>query len=209
MCYNVTRRMPKKSITPSKHRQTIVRYLVSAVAIGVLGVEIVIFRLGAGAASPASCSDLPTGRVSYQALQCHPEAHLFYPGSIIVERLGGSQASLPLGGGINPAFSGAVLISSASTVTIYNWYDRWLKAHGWYLHPLLGDGYVSSHGYARGTREYFDVDIDSAAQAALSLRRRIPIGGTLFEVRYVIAPYTPGLTPPPSCPPTPNFYCNS
>jgi hypothetical protein len=189
---------------PSRHRLFI--------AVGILGIVVgmgaVILQLGAGTTSLASCSDLSTGPVSYQMLQCHPEAHLFYPGSIVVERLGSSQASVPLGGGTNPAFSGAVLASGASTATIYAWYDHWLKTHGWYRHPLLGAGYVSSHGYARGTREYFDVEIDAAAKAAPSVRRRIPAGGTLFEVRFVIAPYTPGLTPPPSCPPTPNFYCD-
>lgn len=154
--------------------------------------------------------------MTYGALQCHREAHLFYPGATIYQRLGASQTSTALSG-TNPAFSGAILISSDPVARIYAWYDTWLRARGWYRYPLLGAGYLSSHGYARTpAREAFDVDIDNPAQLSGSLGHQVPTGGTVFEVTYLVFPFEPGPhTPAPSCPVTPEatgpvstFYCN-
>ena len=154
--------------------------------------------------------------VAYQELQCHPEAELFYPGAKVYQRLGESESSSAIGGS-NPAFSGAILISSDSVSQIYKWYDAWLTRNGWYRAPLLGAGYVSAHGYARTPgREAFNVDIDNPAQLSATLGQQVPAGGTLFEVRYILfqASQTPH-TPAPSCPTTPEprglgstFYCN-
>ena len=185
----------------------------------IIGWTLFAVRTGGGGgpspASPASCS-LPTGAVAYEALQCHPEARLFYPGARIYQRLGASQTNNP-SSGTNPAFSGAILISSDPVSKIYAWYDTWLKAHGWYRFPLNGAGYLSSHGYARTPdREAFDVDIDNPAQLSATLGHQVPAGGTIFEVTYLVFPYEPGPhTPAPSCPATPEqtgslstFYCN-
>lgn len=146
---------------------------------------------------------LPTGPVTYEALQCHPEASLFYPGSTVLERLGASQTTA-LFEGTNPAFSGAILISADPVNKIYAWYDSWLKQRHWYRSPLIGAGYVSAHGYARvGGREALGVDIDNPAQFSATIGKKVPSGGTLFEVRYIVFPYHAGATPAPSCAPTP------
>jgi len=161
-----------------------------------------------------STCTLPTGSVTYQELQCHPEANLIYPGSTVFQGIGASQTNTF--DGINPAFSGAILISSDPVTKIYAWYDSWLKQHEWYRSPLLGAGYVSSHGYARvGGREAFDVDIDNPAQLSATLGKKVPAGGTIFEVVYLVFPYTAGAKSAPSCASTPpptgpldSFYCN-
>ena len=170
---------------------------------------------GPGPTATGSCS-LPAGTVTYEALQCHPEAHLFYPGATVYERLGASQTDSP-SSGVNPAFSGAILISADPVSKIYAWYDERLKPNGWYRAPVLGGGYASSHEYARTpARESFGIDIDNPTQLSATLGHLVPPGGTIFEVRYFIFPYRPGQhTPAPSCPPTPeatgllsSFYCN-
>ena len=176
---------------------------------------------GTSPASGGACT-LPTASVvSYQDLQCHPEAHLFYPGAKVYERLGASQ-STTIDGELNPAFSRAILISSAPVSQIYAWYDSWLTAHGWYRGPVIRvTTYLSSHGYARSRpgdygREAFIVNIDNPALLSTTLGHQVPSGGTIFEVRYVVFPYTPGYDrPAPSCPATPEasgpvstFYCN-
>lgn len=185
------------------------------VTIGIVVGVVVRTRLGTTDVRTTRTCTLPTASVSYQALQCHPEAHLAYPGAQIFQRLGVSQ-STDESGNTNPAFSGAIMVSPASSEAVYTWYDTWLTAHGWYRAPLLGAGYVSSHGYARtpGT-EAFDVDMDHPSQLSATLGKPVPAGSTVFEVRYVLYPYKPGRTPAPSCPSTPTgrglvspFYCN-
>lgn len=188
-------------------------------AVGIVGIGIllgwaIIAWLAPGASKREGCT-LPTTAVKYQDLQCHPEAHLVYPGSTEYQSLAASETTDPFAG-TNPAFSGAILISTDSAPKIYAWYDSWLKSHGWYRAPLLGAGYLSSHGYARGrAREAFNVDIDDPARLSATLGRRVPSGGTVFEVVYLAFPYRASATPAPSCAPTPepsgllsSFYCN-
>jgi hypothetical protein len=181
----------------------------------IFGVRSSSSHSGAASSSTGACT-LPHGTITYQDLQCHAEAHLDYPGAKVYQTLGASQTTNIIEGGINPAFSGAILISSAPVTTIYAWYDTWLTAHGWYRAPLLGAGYVSSHGYARTPgMESFDVDIDNPSQLSTTLGQEVPAGGTIFEVTYLVEPYRAGATPGPSCAPTPepsgllsSFYCN-
>ena len=212
------------------HRSALTRVVLPAAAIVAAGVVLgwVLFavRSGGGEGGPSrgsggACSLPTSGPVTYQDLQCHPEAHLFYPGAKVYERLGASQTNNVIEGGVNYAFSGAILISSDPASKIYAWYDSWLEAHGWYRGPLLGGGYLSSHGYARSQpgdygREAFEVDVDNPAQLSATLGHQVPAGGTIFEVIYSVSPYRPGATPAPSCPATPDpnapgldpFYCN-
>src|SRR5438105_14485908 len=56
---------------------------------------------------PSTCT-LPTGSITYEDLQCHPEANLIYPGSTVFQGIGASQTTTF--DGINPVFSGAILI---------------------------------------------------------------------------------------------------
>lgn len=195
------------------------RLVLAGAGIVVAGWALFAVRTGSGdgpTPSPAGSCSLPTGTVTYGALQCHPEAHLFYPGATIYQRLGASQTSNPFSG-TNPAFSGAILISADPASKIYAWYDDWLKPHGWYRAPVLGGGYASSHEYARTpARESFGIDIDNPAQLSATLGHAVPASGTIFELRYFIFPFRPGPhTPAPSCPSTPeatgivsSFYCN-
>ncbi len=204
-------------MVPTRKRPA--RIVFSAAVILVVGVLagwllLVWLRPADGTKSRTDCS-LARGSVTYQALQCHAEAALFYPGSITFERLGASQSSSGFGE-TNPAFSGAILISPDPVPKIYSWYDAWLKSHQWYRAPLIDAGYLSAHGYARvAGREAFDIDIDDPAKLSATIGRKVPPGGTIFEVRYVVFPYRAGASPAPSCAPTPEpsgilsaFYCN-
>ena len=209
----------------SRNGSALTRVVLPAAAIVVVGIVLglVLFavRSGGGASpsppSTGACS-LPADNITYQDLQCHPEAHLFYPGARVYSRLGASQStSLDM---TNNAFSGAILISSDPASKLYAWYNSWLHAHGWYRGPLLGAGYLSSHGYARSSpgdygRDAFSIDVDNPARLSTTLGQQVPAGGTIFEVRYSVSPYRPGATPAPSCPATPEasgplstFYCN-
>lgn len=204
--------------TPSRKPPRVLLALVVGAVVVVVGLVVGLVvgsRFGRTDVRTGGKCSLPTASVSYQELQCHPEAHLFYPGAQIFQRLGASQ-STDESGSSNPAFSGAIMVSPASPAAVYAWYDAWLTARGWYRGPLLGAGYVSSHGYARtpGT-EAFDVDMDDPSRLSATLGEPVPAGGTVFEVRYLLYPYKPGQKPAPSCPPTPvgtglvsPFYCN-
>jgi len=204
----------------TRNRSTLVRVVFPALAIVVVGllagwILLVWIKPADGPTAKQSACSLPKVAVTRQDLQCHPEANLFYPGSTVFERLGASQTTAAFEG-TNPAFSGAILISADPVTKIYAWYDSWLKQRNWYRSPLLGAGYVSAHGYARvGGREAFGVDIDDPARLSATIGQKVPSGGTIFEIRYIVFPYRAGATPAPSCAPTPepsgllsSFYCN-
>ncbi len=72
---------------------------------------------------------LPTGSVSYNAVNRHVEAHLYYPGSTEVSRFGSAEYHHPLSGHNDAAFTGAILTSAASPERIYLWYQRWALKH--------------------------------------------------------------------------------
>jgi hypothetical protein len=75
---------------------------------------------------------LPTNKPLTQAeLSARPEAHLRYPGSLLVKPVGSDEVatrdSEP-----DPAYSGAILTSTATATQLYAWYAKWLTSHGYH-----------------------------------------------------------------------------
>jgi len=142
---------------------------------------------------PAASRDAagqPHGPLSTAEVSTHPEAHLYYPGSTLVSHFGGGQYHHPLSGDDDAAFAGGVLAPRAAPAAIYLWYQRWALKHGWrsYDFPPLSTQ-KSTEGFERGQREIFIVAIDDPHILGETTGRRIPRGGTVYEIRYEIIPH--------------------
>lgn len=88
------------------------------------------------------------------------------------------------------AFAGAILISKDSPEQIYQWYKDWLLTHGWQpAQVAMATGEASIEGYARGSRERFDVAMEDPELLGGVLGRHVPQDeGTVFEISYMIFP---------------------
>jgi len=98
--------------------------LLALVVAGSLGLRSLITGMGQSRAT-LDRAGLPTGPVSYDEVNRHVEAHLYYPGSTQVSRFGAAEYHHPLSGHNDAAFGGAILTSTASPEQIYLWYQRW------------------------------------------------------------------------------------
>ncbi len=159
-------------------------------ALGLGGLR-VMAALGVGS-TPAPRGDgtgAGSGPVTYQQVSGHAEAHLLYPGSVIVSRFGGAEYRHPLSGNVDPAFAGAVVASAATPGQIYPWYELWLLKHGWHSVGVPNvTTWLSREGYARGKRELFVVAMDNPRLLGETLGKRLPPGQTIYEISYSISP---------------------
>jgi len=148
--------------------------------------------LTTGTARPLTTLDragLPTGPVSYNAVNRHVEAHLYYPGSTAVSRFGSAEYHHSLSGHNDAAFAGAILTSAASPERIYLWYQRWALKHRWYSHDFISlSTQRSTEGFVRGTRETFIIAIDDPKILGETTGGKIPQARTVYEISYSILP---------------------
>ncbi len=162
--------------------------LLALAVVGLLGLR----SLTTGTAQPRTTLDragLPTGPVSYDEVNQHVEAHLYYPGSTQVSRFGSGEYHHPLSGHNDAAFAGAILTSTASPAQIYLWYQRWALRRRWYSHDFIPlTTQRSTEGFVRGAREIFIVAIDDPKMLGETTGRSIPQGQTVYEIRYEILP---------------------
>jgi hypothetical protein len=130
----------------------------------------------------------PIGPVSYDFVKSRPEAYLYYPNSKEFARFGGPEQDTDEG--INPAFSGAILLSGDPQSDIFQWYRDWLAGHNWKASSdfTRTSDQVSLEGYVRGPREWLYVAIDDPTSLSATLGRSVPTGETVFEIRYVVRP---------------------
>jgi len=172
-------------------RGAILGLIVLLLALAVAG-SLGLRSLRIGAAQPRVTLDragLPTGPVSYDEVNRHVEAHLYYPGSTQVSRFGSGEYHHPLSGHNDAAFAGAILTSTASPAQIYLWYQRRALKHRWYSHDFIPlTTQRSTEGFVRGAREIFIVAIDDPKMLGETTGRSIPQGRTVYEIRYEILP---------------------
>jgi len=162
--------------------------LLALAVAGSLGVR----SLTTGTTRPHTTLDragLPTRAVSYDEVNRHVEARLYYPGSTQVSRFGAAEYHHPLSGHNDAAFAGAVLTSTASPKQIYLWYQRWALKHRWYSHDFISlSTQRSTEGFVRGTREILIIAIDDPKMLGETTGEKIPQGRTVYEIRYEILP---------------------
>ena len=60
----------------------------------------------------------------------HAEARLDYPGSRVVKVIGSDEIAKP-NDDPDPAYAGAILVTTASPAQLYAWYARWLTSRGY------------------------------------------------------------------------------
>jgi hypothetical protein len=114
---------------------------------------------------------------------------MFYAGSAVVQTFGGPEESNGADGGMSSAFRGAILASAADQEAIYSWYRAKLQNAGWTSYQISkASTWLSAHGYKRNVLEIFIVAIDDPAALQGSLGHPIKQAGTVFEIRYLIAP---------------------
>jgi hypothetical protein len=135
---------------------------------------------------------LPRGPVRIDQVKTHPEAHLFYPGAHLYWPISGGQQDNFVDGGTNFPFAGGILMSRDSSDAIYKWYADWLTTRGWAQYQNVSSTTWLSHmDFKRGTREFFTIAVEDPAALSRVLGTRVPTDrGTVFEVRYEIAPVT-------------------
>ena len=154
--------------------------------------------LAACTANPAptvDASGLPVNRaVTRSELIARPEARLFYPGSMLVSKVGADQTPTSPGQEPNPAYSGAILTSSARPAQLYAWYGTWLKAHGYLpatdyrpASQVSGQAWQAHHRLQVQVG-VFDPKLLKADQGVSAMA---PPGGVVYE--EVLVGYPPGL----------------
>jgi len=172
---------------------TMFRGILLVLVIGMLGLAGLRVATVLGVSQPATPSydqtGLPVGPVSYQQVSAHAEARLFYPGSAVFRHFGAAEYRHPMSGDIDAAFAGAVLANTTNPARIYLWYQLWLLKHGW--HSVASGRlatWFSNESYARGARESFVVAMDNPQLLGKTLGKPLPLGRTIYEVSYSIAP---------------------
>jgi len=162
--------------------------LFALAVVGLLGLR----SLTTGTAQPRVTLDragLPTGSVSYDEINRHVEAHLYYPGSTQVSRFGSGEYHHPLSGHNDAAFAGAILTSAASPAQIYLWYQLWALKRHWRSYGFIAlTTQRSNEGFVRGTRETFIVAIDDPKILGETTGKKIPQARTVYEISYSILP---------------------
>ena len=113
--------------------------------------------------------------ITQPELSAHPEAQLRYPGSLLVKSVGSDEVatgdSEP-----DPAYSGAILTTTATATQLYAWYAQWLTAHGYHqvTYYRTSDQTSGVAWRAPGGREQIQVGVfdatELAAQQHISVR---------------------------------------
>ena len=127
-------------------------------------------------------------------LATRPGAHLYYPGSTAVSRLGANQTPTEPGEEPNPAYVGSILTARVTPVQLYGWYARRLAALGYepaaYYRPA---SQLSGWAWQRHHRLQIQVGIfdQRALQLDQGLDVALPAGAVIYE--ELIVGYPPGL----------------
>jgi GrpB-like predicted nucleotidyltransferase (UPF0157 family) len=156
------------------------------------GLAIALVVATAGVAYYAETSRGPDGLPNHRAVRAadlasRPEAHLFYPGSAVVESAFADQSPDPGNPASGPAKVETVLATSASVADVQAWYSERLKAAGWRSTPSSAVGAPAGEvdiEWRRGSREFFDLrlDLDRAAPGSAGSA----VGGLLYRVDYLV-----------------------
>jgi hypothetical protein len=93
--------------------------------------------------------------VSASELAAHPEGHLYFPGSVVLQQSTYDMTGPLLSAG-QPAGIAATAATSASKKEVISWYEAQMQSRGW--SPECGEVCVpTSSEWSRGNRELFTV----------------------------------------------------
>jgi hypothetical protein len=140
-------------------------------------------------------SGLPTNRpVSQGDLSGLPGAHLYYPGSTVVQPVGASQTPTHPGEEPNPAYTGAILSAPASPAALYAWYAAALAARGYTAATSFRpSAQTSARAWQRRHRVQVQVGVFDLAALRADLGISVPVRPGVIAYEAVLVGYPPGL----------------
>jgi hypothetical protein len=128
---------------------------------------------------------LPTNRaLTMVEVSARPEAHLHYPGSVVVKAVGADEVATrdteP-----DPAYAGAILTTTASATQLYAWYAQLLTAQGYrqVTYYRMSDQVSGVAWRAPGGREQVQVGVFDPAELASQQHITVaaPAGTVVYE----------------------------
>lgn len=148
-----------------------------------------------GCASPAGARldsmGLPTNKpITQLELSSHPEAHLRYPGSLLVKVVGSDEVatrdSEP-----DPAYAGAILTIAAPATQLYVWYAQWLTARGYHqvTYYRMSDQTSGVAWRAPGGREQVQIGVFDTAELAAQQHISVEVGAGTVIYEQVLVGY--------------------
>ena len=148
--------------------------------LALLGLLVLYESACAGPWGLCGLDGLPLGRVTQQYMLSRAEAHLFYPGSMVLQSNSAGQG--PDGGLLRPqpAFAQASLETTATSTQIMAWYRQRLEDRGWQL--AQRDSITMQ--FLQGDRQNFDVQVfGKQAPAGIAYDGRGNVYDMYFQVR--------------------------
>jgi hypothetical protein len=134
---------------------------------------------------------IPTNKaITRLELSARPEAQLRYPGSPEVKPIGSNEVatrdSEP-----DPAYTGAILTTTATAAQLYAWYAVWLTAHGYHqvTHYRMSDQTFGVAWRAPGGREQVQIGIFDATELAAQQHISVAAGTGTVVYEHVLVGY--------------------
>jgi hypothetical protein len=166
------------------HRSTLVR--IGGVGAVIVAAIVAAVHFAAGATDARSDRfGLPVNKpITRAELGRHAEARLDYPGSRVVKVIGSDEIA-KRNDDPDPAYAGAILVTTASPAQLYAWYAQWLTARGYQqvTYYRMSDQPSGVAWRAPRGREQVQIAVFDRGQLYAQQHHKAPLpaGGLVYE----------------------------
>ncbi|PZR81604.1 MAG: hypothetical protein DLM65_05535 [Candidatus Aeolococcus gillhamiae] len=163
----------------------------AAIVLGIVATVLVVEHSAGSGVGRTDAAGLPTGPITGAFIDSRPDAHLEYPGAVVLSTVvnpeGPTSCSID-GCSADQAYVDVWTATTASAATVRDWYRAELLAQGYGCVGSVGPDYAYvNDSYGLGSRQYLVVSLVKRNQYNVGFLQRVPADRTIVETQYSIS----------------------